>query len=835
MPLDCLSLPDSGPRSRDFGSVSTSSKAVDRPVHLSGVEEIIDLGNLVLAANRSFDCLRQLIHEMSDAEKMQHLTFHVKPAPSDVLHFHEVTKSGKRWKVSFQRKWMEDYEWLSYSNVLQGGICRYCILFPEHPQRGGSKGGNPGILVTVPYQKPFTKALGKDGVLVIHEGTVVHRHAMVQADLFKLSFEKADSRVDTMLLKHKDQQSLENKEILRQIILAVEFLAKQGLPLRGHRDDKVDFATEGSNRGNFIAALQLLAKGNSTLQKHLLFAKRNQKYTSKTIQNEIVHVYANKTRERLTAHLREEQLPFAIIADEATDPHANQEVLSLCLRFVDLHSACSPVIKECLIDFIYLERANALTISEEILKSLSKPPVSLDPNNIRGQAYDGAAVMSSNIAGVQARIKETAPLAIFTHCYSHCLNLSVAATSKVQEVRNLIGTINEAYLFLSNSPKRQQMFQLTLETYLPQSSRTKLPGLCKTRWVERNTCFEVFLELYEALVTFLDAIVSPHEYPDLMSADKEWKWDRETVSKAQGLKAALSSFQTISVFITTKNVLDSVKELAGKLQERNQDILDAYAMVDESIEEIKSVRKDIDATFVSWYRDITELAANIGVAESIPRKTSLQRNRSNTPSQSPMEFYKRSLAIPLLDSLTAQMEDRFLRDGRHVGALLNLVPSIFLTSRVELGTLREGVMFWEKDLPFPKSLENELRRWETLWKRRKDRESVQEEMVRQREARIPDNLLLSLGNCDVHSFPNIHRLLLIACTLPITSAEAERSFSLMRRIKTYARSAMCEERFTDLGVLAMHYSDRIPAEEIAKAFVQEHPRRMFQASLFSET
>ena len=148
MPLDCLSLPDSGPRSRDFGSVSTSSKAVDRPVHLSGVEEIIDLGNLVLAANRSFDCLRQLIHEMSDAEKMQHLTFHVKPAPSDVLHFHEVTKSGKRWKVSFQRKWMEDYEWLSYSNVLQGGICRYCILFPEHPQRGGSKGGNPGILVT---------------------------------------------------------------------------------------------------------------------------------------------------------------------------------------------------------------------------------------------------------------------------------------------------------------------------------------------------------------------------------------------------------------------------------------------------------------------------------------------------------------------------------------------------------------------------------------------------------------------------------------------------------------------------------------------------------------
>ena len=47
----------------------------------------------------------------------------------------------------------------------------------------------------------------------------------------------------------------ENKHILSQIVLTVEFLAKQGLPLRGHRDDKVDFTREDKNRGNFIAAL----------------------------------------------------------------------------------------------------------------------------------------------------------------------------------------------------------------------------------------------------------------------------------------------------------------------------------------------------------------------------------------------------------------------------------------------------------------------------------------------------------------------------------------------------------------------------------------------------
>ena len=44
------------------------------------------------------------------------------------------------------------------------------------------------------------------------------------------------------------------------------------------------------------------------------------------------------------------------------------------------------------------------------------------------------------------------------------------------------------------------------------------------------------------------------------------------------------------------------------------------------------------------------------------------------------------------------------------------------------------------------------------------------------EKGLPSNLLLALGACDEDAFPNIHRLLLVACTLPISIAEAERSF-----------------------------------------------------------
>ena len=81
---------------------------------------------------------------------------------------------------------------------------------------------------------------------------------------------------------------------------------------------------------------------------------------------------------------------------------------------------------------------------------------------------------------------------------------------------------------------------------------------------------------------------------------------------------------------------------------------------------------------------------------------------------------------------------------------------------------------------------------------------------------------------------DIHCLLVIACTLPITSAEAERSFLLLRRIKTYTRSTLAEQHFSDLGVIAMNYGERVQVDDVCHALVQTHPRRLFRDSLFAD-
>ena len=54
------------------------------------------------------------------------------------------------------------------------------------------------------------------------------------------------------------------------------------------------------------------------------------------------------------------------------------------------------------------------------------------------------------------------------------------------------------------------------------------------------------------------------------------------------------------------------------------------------------------------------------------------------------------------------------------------------------------------------------------------------------------------------AFYELNRLALIACTIPVTSAQSERSFSCLKLIKTHLRTTMLDDRLSDVAVLSMH-------------------------------
>ena len=61
-------------------------------------------------------------------------------------------------------------------------------------------------------------------------------------------------------------------------------------------------------------------------------------------------------------------------------------------------------------------------------------------------------------------------------------------------------------------------------------------------------------------------------------------------------------------------------------------------------------------------------------------------------------------------------------------------------------------------------------------------------LVAKNNDNCPSTLVKTLEKCDKDFFPNIHTLLRIACTLPVTSCECERANSTLKCVKTSLHS-----------------------------------------------
>ena len=76
------------------------------------------------------------------------------------------------------------------------------------------------------------------------------------------------------------------------------------------------------------------------------------------------------------------------------------------------------------------------------------------------------------------------------------------------------------------------------------------------------------------------------------------------------------------------------------------------------------------------------------------------------------------------------------------------------------------------------------------------------------------------------SLPNLYEMYILALVIPVTSAEAERAFSCMKRIKTYLRSLMTEKRLNSLAVLSLNKDIKIDIDVVINKFINTKNRRI---------
>ena len=188
----------------------------------------------------------------------------------------------------------------------------------------------------------------------------------------------------------------------------------------------------------------------------------------------------------------------------------------------------------------------------------------------------------------------------------------------------------------------------------------------------------------------------------------------------------------------------------------------------------------MDNTFQAWFEESNQISQRL-INEDInllPRR--------------------RSVCIPFLDHMCKELDDRFKNKEMAQDGLL-LVPANIIkeaTGNKELPSGIEGLAtLWASDLPDSdiKAIEAEYNRWAAKWHRLSNKGS-----------HVPTTALESLEHCNKEFYPKLSILLRLLCTLPITTAECERTISRLRTLKTYLRSTMGEEQLTGLAVMRIH-------------------------------
>ena len=208
-----------------------------------------------------------------------------------------------------------------------------------------------------------------------------------------------------------DQQFRTSKGIL-SIIDVILALGQRGIAFRGNWDKE-----EKSEDGNFAYFVNWKSRFHQDLKEHLASASDNAKYTSPRIQNEVIRLCEQCTREKILSYIPKY---WNLMADETQDC-STAEQLSVCVQYVNsVGEIC-----EDFLEFVKLEKMDAQSIANALLFTVEGWRLVM--STLVAQGYDGAAVMSSSRKGVQVKVKEKYPNVTYVHCRSHVLNLAISS------------------------------------------------------------------------------------------------------------------------------------------------------------------------------------------------------------------------------------------------------------------------------------------------------------------------------------------------------------------------------------------------------------------------
>lgn len=536
------------------------------------------------------DLLKKSFSSRVFADKMQ-IWMNGRPTP--LLANLVTEKKHKCDRKSYTRHFMhsnyDKLEWITGCANLNKLFCWPCLLFSK-VKNIWTKGGYADL-------NHFSISAQR------HEKSNEHIHNVLKLKMFgKQTIDPLlDSAGHDSISRHNEKVR-SNREILKRLIDAICFFAKQELPFKGLSEN----ATPG-NQINYIELLNFMRKYDELLDKHL---EQDTEFcgTSTLLQNDLIECIADVLSNCIINEIKETKC-VTIMLDEMSDIESKSQ-LSTVLRFVK-----DGLVHERFLGFTDISKdKTAKGVFQHVEKIITQYDLS---NKLVGQTYDGASVRSDQLNALKTKVQNKYPHANFTHCYANVINSVLEQSlSNIKKCRLFIQTLSGLSSFFSKPSTINR-----LEEFIPSTR-------CNFTFRLYNTVKDYRTEL----IKFFENVI-----------DESENWDNDTVINSIGFLSFLQDTKAIFLLEVFANIFPHTDVLYSILQSNQLDILHCCKKINDTKVALKDLREN---GFEDIWKDTTILI-RLQKGEDNPK-----RKKENSDSY-------RQLFIEIIDNVSGQFEDRF--------------------------------------------------------------------------------------------------------------------------------------------------------------------------------
>ena len=383
-------------------------------------------------------------------------------------------------------------------------------------------------------------------------------------------------------------------------------------------------------------------------------------------------------------------------------------------------------------------------------------------------------------------------------------------------IKNALETTHEITKLIKHSPRREGIFK-EIKSSSDATGDNHSPGvrvLCPARWTVRADSLASIISNYAAL---------QHTWEEAIDVVR----DTETKARIGGVSAQMTKFDFLFGMILGEMLLRHSDNLSKTLQKKSISAAEGQHVGKMVIYTPQSLRTE-DSYDLFWTKVSTMAeTADIDVEEpQLPRRRKSPKlyddGLTSGDFHDTPKTYCRQLYYEAIDSIISSLKHRFDQPGYGVYCKLEELL-VKASCKEDFKASLDFVCSFYKD-----DFDSDLL-CAQLVTFGLDFQAAYKEQKTVLKPTIFDirDYFKSLSHAQRQLLDQVCRAVQLIFVMPATNATSERSFSALRRVKSYLRSTMGQQRLNNLMVLHVHRdrTDSLNLIDVANDFVKDSDQR----------